>query len=50
MHSTATPSGEVAQTLVFATKKWGLNRKAQDALLKVRTRPECPEGNLRELT
>ena len=28
----------------------GLNREVQAALLKVRTGPECPEGNLRELT
>ena len=33
-----------------ATSKWGLGREAQAALLRVRTRPECPEGNLRELT
>ena len=50
MRLTETPSGEVAQTLVSATSKWGLNREAQVALLRVRTRPECPEGNLRELT
>ena len=30
--------------------KQGLGREAQAALLRVRTRPECPEGNLRELT
>ena len=46
----ATPSGEIAQTLASATSKWGLNREAQAALLRVRTRPECPEGNRRELT
>ena len=46
----ATPSGEVAQTLVSATSKWGLNREAPASLLRVRTGPECPEGNLRELT
>ena len=27
----------------------GLNRKVWAALLRVRARPECPEGNLREL-
>ena len=32
-----------------ATKR-GLDREAQAALLRVRTGPECPEGNLRELT
>ena len=36
--------------LASATSKLGLNRKAQApaALLRIRTRPECPEGNLRE--
>ena len=32
------------------TSKQGLGREARAALLRVRTRPECPEGNLRELT
>ena len=45
----ATPRGEAAQTLASATGKWVLDRVAQAALLRVRTRPECPEGNLREL-
>ena len=36
--------------LVSATSKQGLNREVQAALLRVRTRPECPEDNLRELT
>ena len=35
---------------MFATSKWELNREAQAALLRVRTGPESPEGNLRELT
>ena len=35
----ATPSGEVAQMLAFS---WA-------ALLRARTGPQCPEGNLREL-
>ena len=43
---TAIPSGEVAS----ATSKQGLNREALAALLRVRTGPDCPEGNLRELT
>ena len=47
---TAIPSREVAQMLTSTTSKWGLNREAWDALLRVRTGPECPEGNLRELT
>ena len=45
----ATPSGEVAQMLVTTTSKWGLSREAWAALLRVRTGPEFPEGNLREL-
>ena len=32
-----------------ATSKWGQNGEEQAALLRVRTRPECPEGNWREL-
>ena len=44
------PSGEAAQTPEPATSKQGLGREAGAALLRVRTRPECPEGNLRELT
>ena len=36
--------------LTSTIKKQGLNREVQAALLRTRTRPECPEGNLRELT
>ena len=36
--------------LASATSRQGLNREVQAALLRVRTGPECPEGNLRELT
>ena len=50
MRLTAIPSGELAQTLVSATSKRGLDREAPAALLRVRTGPECPEDNLRELT
>ena len=46
---TATPSGAAAQMLTSSTCKRGLDREAWAALLWVRTRPECPEGNLREL-
>ena len=46
----ATPRGEAAQMLASTTSKQGLDREAWAALLWVRTRPECPEGNLRELT
>ena len=45
----ATPSGEAPQTLTSSTSKWRLDREAQAALLRVRTRPECPKGNLKEL-
>ena len=45
----ATPRGEVAQMLASATSKWGLNGEEWAALLRIRTRPECPEGNLRDL-
>ena len=45
----ATPSREVAQMLASDTSKQGLNREAWAALLRVRTGPECPEGNLRVL-
>ena len=49
MRLTATPGG-VAYTLASATRKRGLNREVQAAVFRVRTRPERPEGNLRELT
>ena len=42
-------SREAAQTPAPATSKRGLGREAQAALLRVRTGPECPKGNLREL-
>ena len=44
------PSREAAQTLALATSKLELGREAWAALLRVRTGPECPKGNLRELT
>ena len=46
---TATPSGEAAQMFVSAISKQGLNREAWAALLRIRTGPECLEGNLRKL-
>ena len=46
----ATPSRKAVQTLASATSKRGLGREVLAALLRVRTGPECPEGNLRELT
>ena len=42
-------SSEVAQMLASATSKPGLNREVQATLLRVRTRPESLEGNMREL-
>ena len=45
MYLMATPSRKVAQMLASATSKRGQNRKERAALLSVRTRPECPEGN-----
>ena len=44
------PSSEAAQTPASAASKWGLGREAQAAMLRVRTGPQCPKGNLRELT
>ena len=45
-----TPSGEAAQMPTSAISNRGLGREVRDALLTVRTKPECPKGNLRELT
>ncbi len=50
MSSGNSPSREAVQMPVSATSKQGLGREAQAALLRVKTGPECPEGNLRELT
>ena len=41
---------QAAQMPAPATSKRGQGREAWAALLRVRTGPECPEGNLRELT
>ena len=48
MCPTVTP--QAVQTPASTTSKRGLDREAPAALLRVRTQPECPEGNLRELT
>ena len=45
-----TPRGEAVQTPASATSKRGLGREAWTALLRLRTGPECPKGNLKELT
>ena len=50
MPNSNSPSGEAVQTPASATSKRGLGRKAWAALLRIRTGPECLEGNLRELT
>ena len=49
---TATVSEEVAPRFTSATSEQGLDMEARPAqsMLRVRTRPECPEDNLRELT
>ena len=44
------PSGEAVQMPAFTTSKQGLGREARATFVRVRTRPECPEGNLSELT
>ena len=43
-------SREAAQMPASATSNQGLGREAPAALLRVRIGPECPKGNLRELT
>ena len=43
-----TPSGEVAQTLTY--QREGAEQRVAGCMLRVRTGPECPEDNLRELT
>ena len=50
MSNSNSPSREAAQTPASATSKQGLGREAWAALLRVRTGPECPKGNLREMT
>ena len=46
----ATPSREAGQMPAFPTSKRGLDREVWAALLRVRTKPKCPEGSLKELT
>ena len=50
MPNSNSPSKEAVQTPASANSKWGLGREARAALLRIRTGPECPKGNLRELT
>ena len=49
MPTSNSPSREAAQKPAPATSKRGLGREARAALLRCRTRPECPKGHLREL-
>ena len=50
MTNSNSPSGEAGQMPAPTTSKRELGREARAALLRVRTGPECPEGNLSELT
>ena len=50
MPNSNSPSREATQMSASATSKQGLGREAWAALLRVRTGPKCPKGNLRELT
>ena len=52
IHLTTIPSGEVARMLTSTTSEWGLGAEqgGTGCMPRVRTRPECPEDNLRELT
>ena len=51
MDPTTIASRELAQMLVSTTSEWGLGREvwAASSVLRVRTRPEYRENNLREL-
>ena len=49
MHLTATPSGEVALDACVCQLQVGAEQEVMGCMLRVRTRPEYPEGNLREL-
>ena len=48
----STPRGQAVQMLTSATSKRGLDREALawETSLRVKTGPDSPEGNLRELT
>ena len=50
MPSGNSPGREAAQMPAPTTSKRGLGREAQATLLRIKTGPECPEGNLRKLT
>ena len=44
MPNTNSPSREAVQTPASATSERGLGREARAALLRLRIRPECPQG------
>ena len=50
-HLTTTTTREVTLMFASTSSEWGLGREAQAAslVLRVRTGPKFPEGNLREL-
>ena len=50
MPNSNSPSGDAVQMHAPTTSKQGLGKEVWAALLRVRTGPACPEGNLRELT
>ena len=51
MSPVVTPPGEKQRRCPHqTTSKRRLGREVRAALLRVRTRPECPKGNLRERT
>ena len=50
MSPIVTPPAEKQCRHAPATSKRGLGREARAALLRARTEPECPEGNLSKLT
>ena len=46
---TTTPKGKVAQTRIGHQQEPGAGQGGMGCMLRVRTGPECPEDNLREL-
>ena len=49
--ATTSRGGKVAQTVLSTTSEWELGREiwAASTVLRIRTGPECPEDNMREL-
>ena len=50
MPNSNSPSGEAAQTPAPPLASGGWGGRPRAALVRVRTGPECPKSNLRELT